>query len=82
MCALAVATSFQDLLNLDVVGTEAAVELEVVCVVQERPAQGEEQLLQRQTHPEKLSVRGTTRAVMLVSASCCSVLCCSLLYML
>ena len=45
MCALAVATSFQDLLNLDVVGTEATVQLEVVSVVQERSSQREEQLL-------------------------------------
>lgn len=38
-------TSLQDLLNLDVVGAEAAVEFEVVGVVEEGAPQGEQQLL-------------------------------------
>lgn len=38
-------TSLQDLLDLDVVGTEAAVELEVVGVVEERTPKREQQLL-------------------------------------
>ena len=38
-------TSFKNLLDLDVVGTEAAVELEVVGVVEEGGAQGEQQPL-------------------------------------
>lgn len=39
-------TSLQNLLDLDVVGAEAAVELEVVGVVEEGASQGEEQLLE------------------------------------
>lgn len=38
-------TSLQDLLDLDVVGAEAAVELEVVGVVEERTPQRKQQLL-------------------------------------
>lgn len=38
-------TSLQNLLNLDVVGAEAAVEFEVVGVVEEGAPQGEQQLL-------------------------------------
>lgn len=38
-------TSLQDLLNLDVVGAEAAVEFEVVGVVEEGAPQREQQLL-------------------------------------
>lgn len=40
-----VPTSLQDLLNLDVVGAEAAVEFEVVGVVEEGAPQREQQLL-------------------------------------
>lgn len=39
-------TSFQNLLDLDVVGAEATVELEVVGVVEEGASEGEEQLLE------------------------------------
>lgn len=38
-------TSLQDLLDLDVVGTEAAVELEVVSIVEERTPKRKQQLL-------------------------------------
>lgn len=38
-------TSLQDFLDLDVVGTEAAVQLEVIGIVEERSTQREEQLL-------------------------------------
>lgn len=38
-------TSLQDLLDLDVVGTEAAVELEVVSVVEEGTPERKQQLL-------------------------------------
>ena len=41
----ACSTSLQDLLDFDVVRTEAAVELEVVGVVQERPPERKQQLL-------------------------------------
>lgn len=40
-----VVTSLQDFLDLDVVGTEAAVVLEVVSVVEKRSSQREEQRL-------------------------------------
>lgn len=39
-------TSLQDFLDLDVVGTEATVELEVISVVQEGSTQREEKLLE------------------------------------
>lgn len=38
-------TSLQDLLDLDVVGAESTVELEVVSVVEERAPKREQQLL-------------------------------------
>lgn len=38
-------TSFQNLLDLDVVGAEAAVEFEVICVVEERSTERKQQLL-------------------------------------
>ncbi len=38
-------TSFQNFLHLNVIGTEAAVKLEMICIVQERSAQGEEKFL-------------------------------------
>lgn len=45
MCLSVCHTSLQDLLDLDVVGTEAAVELEVVGVVEKGTPKRKQQLL-------------------------------------
>lgn len=45
VCLGVCSTSLQDLLDFDVVGTEATVELEVVSVIQERAPKRKQQLL-------------------------------------
>lgn len=50
-------TSLQDLLDFDVVGTEAAVVLEVVGVVEKRSSQREEQFLMSKDTEVVLKIR-------------------------